>query len=286
MRYGSDLDLVFLYGERRREHDGRRPPRVVRARVAAVDLRDGDDAGGGAAVQGRHAPAAVGRAGAAGDVVERVRALPPRRGGRVGAGGAAARARRLQQRGAGAARAARGAAAADRVRPPVRPASASSPSCAGCARASRRERGRVPAGSRHLRFDPGGIMDVEFLVALGQLDHAADPGVRDDDHGPRAGRAWSRSAGRTSLRDDYAALRRATLRLRLLLDRPEDVVSPRDLPMLARSLGTTPEALGRRPRRTHGPRPRRLRRTLPGKAPIPSPACGVRGSRVRSRARH
>ena len=47
-----------------------------------------------------------------------------------------------------------------------------------------------------------------------------------------------------SLADDYAALRRATLRLRLLLDRPEDVVSPRDLPMLARSLGTSPEALG------------------------------------------
>ena len=46
-----------------------------------------------------------------------------------------------------------------------------------------------------------------------------------------------------SLRDDHGALRRATMRLRLLLDRPEDVVSPRDLPMLARSLGTTPESL-------------------------------------------
>jgi hypothetical protein len=31
--------------------------------------------------------------------------------------------------------------------------------------------------------------------------------------------------------------------LRLLLDRPQAVVSPRDLPPLARSLGTTPEAL-------------------------------------------
>ena len=41
-----------------------------------------------------------------------------------------------------------------------------------------RERGKVPAGSRHLRFDPGGIMDVEFLVALGQLRHGARPGVR------------------------------------------------------------------------------------------------------------
>jgi glutamate-ammonia-ligase adenylyltransferase len=105
------------------------------------------------------------------------------------------------------------------------------------------ERGRVPAGSRHLRFDPGGIMDVEFLVALGQLGHAADAGVRTTMTGTALARlvalGWPES-----LRDDYATLRRATLRLRLLLDRPEDVVSPRDLPMLARSLGTTPEALG------------------------------------------
>jgi hypothetical protein len=34
------------------------------------------------------------------------------------------------------------------------------------------------------------------------------------------------------------------LRLRLLLDRPEDVVSPRDLPILARSLGVPAEVLG------------------------------------------
>jgi glutamate-ammonia-ligase adenylyltransferase len=105
------------------------------------------------------------------------------------------------------------------------------------------ERGRVPAGSRHLRFDPGGIMDVEFLVALGQLQHAADPGVRVTTTSAALERlvalGWPES-----LPDDYAALRRATLRLRLLLDRPEDVVSPRDLPMLARSLGTSPDGLG------------------------------------------
>jgi [glutamine synthetase] adenylyltransferase / [glutamine synthetase]-adenylyl-L-tyrosine phosphorylase len=105
------------------------------------------------------------------------------------------------------------------------------------------ERGRVPAGSRHLRFDPGGIMDVEFLVALGQLEHAADPGVRVTTTAASLARlvalGWPES-----LADDYAALRRATLRLRLLLDRPEDVVSPRDLPMLARSLGTPADVLG------------------------------------------
>jgi glutamate-ammonia-ligase adenylyltransferase len=106
------------------------------------------------------------------------------------------------------------------------------------------ERGRVPAGSRHLRFDRGGIMDLEFLIALGQLQHAADPGVRTTLTETALARlvalGWPES-----LLDDHGALRRATLRLRLLLDRPEDVVSPRDLPMLARSLGTTPDALAR-----------------------------------------
>ena len=104
------------------------------------------------------------------------------------------------------------------------------------------ERGRVPTGSRHLRFDPGGIMDVEFLVALGQLQHAADAGVRTTATADALARlgalGWPES-----LSDDHGALRRATLRLRLLLDRPQDVLSPRDLPMLARSLGTTPDAL-------------------------------------------
>jgi glutamate-ammonia-ligase adenylyltransferase len=106
------------------------------------------------------------------------------------------------------------------------------------------ERGQVPAGSRHLRFDPGGVMDVEFLVALGQLQHAVDPGVRTTTTAAALARLvaldWPES-----LIDDYGALRRATLRLRLLLDRPQDVLSPRDLPMLARSLGTTPDALAR-----------------------------------------
>ena len=46
-----------------------------------------------------------------------------------------------------------------------------------------------------------------------------------------------------ALADDYAGLRRVALRLRLLRDRPEDIVSPRDLPVLARSLGTTADAL-------------------------------------------
>ena len=101
-----------------------------------------------------------------------------------------------------------------------------------------RERGKVPDGSRHLQFDPGGIMDVELLVALGQLRHAGDPEVRTTSTEAVLGRlvalGWP-----AVLRDDYAVLRRTALRLRLLLDRPQAVVSPRDLPALARSLGTT-----------------------------------------------
>jgi glutamate-ammonia-ligase adenylyltransferase len=105
-----------------------------------------------------------------------------------------------------------------------------------------RERGKVPEGSRHLQFDPGGIMDIELLVALGQLRHAADPEIRTTATAAVLERlvvlGWP-----AALRDDYAVLRRTALRLRLLLDRPQAVVSPRDLPALARSLGRTPALL-------------------------------------------
>jgi glutamine synthetase adenylyltransferase len=104
------------------------------------------------------------------------------------------------------------------------------------------ERGRVPAGSRHLRFDPGGIMDVEFLVALGQLQNAGDPGVRTTSTAAALARlvdlGWP-----LSLLGDYVALRALALRLRLMLDRPEDVVSPRDLAPLARTFGAPPDLL-------------------------------------------
>lgn len=105
------------------------------------------------------------------------------------------------------------------------------------------ERGRVPAGSRHLRFDPGGIMDVEFMVALGQLQSAADPGVRTTSTVAALVRlcelGWP-----ASLLGDYLALRSVALRLRLMLDRPEDIIGPRDIGPLARTFGKTPEALG------------------------------------------
>ncbi len=105
-----------------------------------------------------------------------------------------------------------------------------------------RERGRVPEGARHLHFDPGGIMDLELLAALGQLRHAQDAQVRTTSTMEVLSRlvdlGWP-----ATLVDDYAALRRVALRLRLLIDRPQAVVAPRDLVPLARSFGTSAEAL-------------------------------------------
>jgi hypothetical protein len=86
-------------------------------------------------------------------------------------------------------------------------------------------------------------MDVELLVALGQLRQAADAEARTTSTVAALERLVTLGWPAT-LRDDYAVLRRTALRLRLLLDRPQAVVSPRDLPALARSLGTTAAALG------------------------------------------
>jgi len=105
-----------------------------------------------------------------------------------------------------------------------------------------KQRGKVPPGSRHIRFDQGGVMDVEFLVALGQLRHGADPGVRTTVTADVLDRLVALGWPAT-LRDDHAFLRRVALRLRLLHDRPQDVVSPRDLPPLARTFGLPPETL-------------------------------------------
>ena len=85
-------------------------------------------------------------------------------------------------------------------------------------------------------------MDIEFLVALGQLRHARDPGVRTTSTAAALARLVELDLPAT-LADDYALLRRIALRLRLLLDRPEDVVSPRDLLPLARTFGRAPEDL-------------------------------------------
>jgi glutamate-ammonia-ligase adenylyltransferase len=105
------------------------------------------------------------------------------------------------------------------------------------------ERGRVPPGSRHLRFDPGGIMDVEFLSALGQLaGGAADPALRTTETSTALARLIA-TGWPPSLLSDQALLRRLALRMRLLRDRHEDVIGPSDLLPLARSLEQEPARL-------------------------------------------
>ena len=178
----------------------------------------------------------------------------------------------------GAACGARGAAARDRVRPPVRPAAVrrrSAPRARARSRASAAacRRGRATCASIRAASWTSSSWSRSASSPTPPID-----GVRTTTTGTALARlvalGWPES-----LLDDYAALRRATLRLRLLLDRPEDVVSPRDLPMLARSLGTSPEALGRRPRRPPRPRARDLR----GPVLTPVPLAPRSGERARVR---
>ncbi len=105
------------------------------------------------------------------------------------------------------------------------------------------ERGKVQVGSRHLRFDPGGIMDVEFLGALGQLAHGGvDPALRTT----RTTVALARlieTGWPATLQADYGLLRVLAMRMRLLRDRPEDVIGPSDFAPLARALEQDPARL-------------------------------------------
>ena len=123
------------------------------------------------------------------------------------------------------------------------------------------ERGRVPPGSRHLKLDAGGLMDVELLVALGQLESAADPALRTTVTAralARLGRA--RLACRAGRRLRRAAAGRAA---------PAPAArSPGGHRVAARPAGAGAQPrhhgrrAGRRARRTHGPHPRDVRRTL------------------------
>jgi glutamate-ammonia-ligase adenylyltransferase len=242
MRYGSDLDLVFLYGSDgestsgvdHREWFARASPRFISTMESMME-------------EGRlyHVDTRLRPSGEQGLLVTSWGAFE-RYHGEEAAGWervALLRARIVYSNEEPAGRARREAAlAAIAFDHPVDDRRFRADLAAVRARVER-ERGRVPAGSRHLRFDPGGIMDVEFLVALGQLRHAADGAIRTTNTAAALARlveiGWP-----AALAEDYAFLRRAALRLRLLLDRPEDVVSPRDLRTLARSLGTTAETLG------------------------------------------
>jgi [glutamine synthetase] adenylyltransferase / [glutamine synthetase]-adenylyl-L-tyrosine phosphorylase len=109
-----------------------------------------------------------------------------------------------------------------------------------------KERVRPGPGVIHLRFSPGGLTDLEFLAAFEQLRRGRD------DRGLRTAvpyLALSTLVERglvpegEALLDDYRFLQRASLRLRLLRDEPDDRLDPRDHAPLARSLGLSQEAL-------------------------------------------
>lgn len=99
------------------------------------------------------------------------------------------------------------------------------------------ERAGAGRGSLHLRFSPGGLTDLEFLSAWGQLRHGGhDRALRTTQPLAALIRLAERGELDPALLDDYRFLQRASLRLRLLRDRPDDRLVPEDLQHLARSL--------------------------------------------------
>ena len=100
------------------------------------------------------------------------------------------------------------------------------------------ERAGDPHESLHLRFAPGGLTDLEFLAAWGQLRHGeSDPALRTT-HPPTAlHRMAERGEVAADVLDDYRFLQRAGLRLRLIRDQHDDRLHSEDRSPLARSLG-------------------------------------------------
>lgn len=104
-----------------------------------------------------------------------------------------------------------------------------------------KERGGSPdGGAVHLRFSAGGLTDLEFLAALAQIRHGAtDRALRTSSPYEALVRLVAREGEDAVLLDDYRFLQRATLRLRLLRERPDDRLTAEDRPALARSMGLT-----------------------------------------------
>ena len=132
-----------------------------------------------------------------------------------------------------------------------------------------RERAGDPGESLHLRLSPGGLTDLEFIAAWGQLRHGeADPALRTT-HPPTAlHRMSERGEVTADVLDDYRFLQRAGLRLRLIRDQHDDRLHAEDRSPLARSLGMSEaqlsEELSKRMARVRGEFVRRL-----GESPRP-----------------
>jgi [glutamine synthetase] adenylyltransferase / [glutamine synthetase]-adenylyl-L-tyrosine phosphorylase len=101
----------------------------------------------------------------------------------------------------------------------------------------RMEQERAGRGALHLRFSPGGLTDLDFLAAWGQLRHGGrDVGLRTTHPFQALQRLMERQELDPRCLDDYRFLARASLRLRLLRDNAEDRLFPDDGLPLARSL--------------------------------------------------
>jgi glutamate-ammonia-ligase adenylyltransferase len=100
------------------------------------------------------------------------------------------------------------------------------------------EQERAGKGSLHLRFSPGGLTDLDFMAAWGQLRHGMEDGdLRTTNPLKALTRMSERGEIDPLLLDHYRFLARVSLRLRLLRDTAEDrLVQDDELP-LARSLG-------------------------------------------------
>jgi glutamate-ammonia-ligase adenylyltransferase len=100
------------------------------------------------------------------------------------------------------------------------------------------EQERAGDGPVHLRFSPGGLTDLEFIAAWGQLRHGeADPGLRTTNPLAALTRLVARGDVDASVLEHYHFLARACLRLRLLRDYANDRIAESDEQPLARSLG-------------------------------------------------
>jgi [glutamine synthetase] adenylyltransferase / [glutamine synthetase]-adenylyl-L-tyrosine phosphorylase len=107
------------------------------------------------------------------------------------------------------------------------------------------EQERAPAGTLHLRFSPGGLTDLEFIAAWGQLRHGdGDLALRTTNPFQALARMVGRGDVDARLLDHYHFLARACLRLRLLRDYADDRLSTKDEQPLARSLGLGQAQLG------------------------------------------
>jgi glutamate-ammonia-ligase adenylyltransferase len=99
------------------------------------------------------------------------------------------------------------------------------------------EQERAPAGALHLRFSAGGLTDLEFIAAWGQLRHGSrDPALRATNPFQALSRMVARGDLDALLLDHYHFLARASLRLRLLRDVADDRLSESDEQPLARGL--------------------------------------------------